>query len=351
MGLWTIINGKALVSVGVVILERDWCSIYSGKINRQGEVRDLTQIETWSPAVYIQPDATRLFEEIVRKVKVSRRKFDALIVSMPGTIRGNTEIFTSSRLGIKKAFPASDFISKRLDNIRVGIIHDIDCMLFGALNVLSNNEEIQHETICYIVADEGVGSALMINGKIHHGAGVAGHISRLVLEDKGSYYQELAQAGTLESHVSRAWISHRCVDLYESRRSFLSNAERKTTFEKQMEMALNTNKRNELPFDVLAVGVYDNNSIANDCFDDAAKYLGKAISSIITICHPHKILIAGKLISEINGFYEKVIEAAKKTSWATAWNAVSFNKRNDSRVDQVHGSLILSMIENWGDVL
>jgi len=353
MGIREIVKVSKSVSVCVVLLERDWCSLYSGKVTVHGEIKELNNLDKWTPTQYIKPDAIRLFEEIVRRIKVTKKKYDTVIVSMPGTIKNYNEVFTSSRLGIKKAFQASNFISERLDNIRVGIIHDIDCMLFGACNVLANAEIIQHETICYIVADEGVGSALMIDGKIHRGAGVAGHISRLVLEENGIFFPELAQAGSLESYVSRPWISKHCVERYEASRAFTSGLKqaRETEFEKALATAFSTNRQWDIPCDILASGIHDKNQTALECFKDSAKYLGKAINSIITICHPHRILLAGELVTEIDGFYNETIESARKLSWATAWNAVSFDKRNDLRDDQVRGSFILSMIENWRDVL
>ncbi len=351
MGIRSMLKVQTPILVCVVILELECCSIYSGKVTVRGEVKDIKETDKWSPQSYIQPDATRLFEEIVRSIKATRKEYDVIIVSMPGTIKQNKEIITSSRLGIKRAFSASNFISERLNNARVCIAHDIDCMLIGAQYGLDNIEITSDETICYIVADEGVGAAIMINGKIHHGAGIAGHISRLVLDENGRYYPELSQSGPLESYVSRPWVSRRCVERYGSSFEFSSTTTKKTPFQKALAQALSDDQYRNITYELLSSGVQEKNKIALECLQDAAKYLSKAINSIIAISHPHKILFAGRMITDIEEFYNNVIDTAKKSSWATAWNAVFFDKRNDSRTDQIIGSFGISKIEKWEDVL
>jgi len=353
MGIWSIITSPQPISVCTIILEKDWCYFYSGKVTSRGNIKDLKQFESWSPAKHIEPNATRLFEEIVRKLKSSKRKFNTIIVSMPGTIKNNSDIITSSRLGINQPFQASTYISSAVSNVRVVIVQDINCMLFGAQNALAIAETMQHETTCYIVVDEGVGSAIMIDGKIHHGAGIAGHISRLVVEENGNFYQELAQSGSLESYVSRPWISQRCVECYEFSRNFrqIEISRKETKFEKALKTASSRNDKRRISYDLLSSGVKEENSIAINCLKDAAKYLGKAIGSIIAISHPHRVLLAGKLITDVEKFYDNAILSAQNHSWPAAWNSVAFEKRDNSRDDQVKGAFMLAMIENIGDVL
>lgn len=333
---------KGLFYVCVVILEREWCKIYTGSLTDNGEIKEYDLKLEWTPLQYIEEDATRLFEEITRRIKSLKCTFDAIIVSMPGTIKNN-EIFSSSRLGIKKSFPAGQYLSERL-NTYVRIIHDINCMLFGSFTSLSDIKANFTETICYIVVDEGVGAAIMIDGKIRQGAGVAGHISRLVVEENGIFHQELSAIGTLESYVSRPWISQHCVHRFESARmkNGLNQSDDKGQFLKALQAASKNNK-NELGYEHFVWGISEKNKIVIDCFKVAAGYLGRAINAIITITHPHKIILSGNMISKIPDFYENTIEAAGNLSWPNAWNNVTFQKRDDSRFDQIKGSFMLSI--------
>jgi len=338
----------------VFINERDWYTVDREGVAAQDEsIVESVDLVKWHSPEVMNLNTTLLFDKIVQEINAvceeKNVKFDSVVVSMPGTMKDNSELVTSSRLDITSLptpFPVSSFISEKLGGIPVRIINDVECMLLEAQTSLIATAT-QHETIYYIIVDEGVGAAITIDRKRYHGAaGVAGRISRLVVEKRGHFYHKFAQSGLLEYYASRPWISQHCVEGYEFDCQTQNTTPSKTTkFKELLQRQYENNDQRGLTFEELSVGVNDKDRIALTCFNEAAEYLGIALSYIITIINPHKIFLAGRLITDIDNFYDDVLKSAKKMTWPKAWDEKIFTKRPNARDDQVRGALRFAMIE------
>lgn len=339
---------------GAVIIEKRDCMLSLAELTSTGDIIQELGSYNWNPEKYIEEDGIRLFEELARKIKKNYpnyNKLNGMIISMPGTIQDHSIVCSSSRIGIKKSINVSEYLNREL-GISVKIVHDMDCMLLGAFKDILYTTNAMKKTLCYIVADEGVGSAFMIKGMLHHGAGIAGHISRMVVEEKGTFYQELSATGTLETYVSRPWISKRCVEKYLESLNKIKRDGKKVDgdFKRCLSSIYKTNTSG-LKYDIINLGVREKDEIATSVTKEAAEYLGQAINAIITIVHPHEIVLAGNLIAKIDDFYEQSISEAEKLSWPFAWNAVTFKKSDNSREDQLKGAFILATCDDINEVL
>lgn len=338
----------------IVIIERKYSIISFQRLDNLGRTMEVVCEEEWHPASYIEEDGIRLFEELSRRigeVEENKVRLKKVLISMPGTIHRHSIIYSSSRIGIRKSICAGEYLQKEL-GVQVEIVHDMDCMLIGAFKDVLYTKEMFEKTLCYILMDEGVGSAFMINGKIHHGAGIAGHISRLVVEKNGAFLQELAARGTLESFVSRPWISKRCVEKYIASVNMKKRNEQDMTGSfRRFLQAMDENNSKELSYEYINIGIKERDEIALSTIQEAAQYMGQAINSIITILHPHEIVLAGNLIVKLEGFYEKVLNEAENLSWPAAWNHVNFRKSTGSRQEQMEGAMLLATYDNIDEVL
>ncbi len=87
--------------------------------------------------------------------------------------------------------------------------------------------------------------------------------------------------------------------------------------------------------------------MSHPCFtkaiDMAAKYMGNAIHSIMTIMNPNEIVIGGAAIDQIPGFYEKMIETARDLCWKNCWNCTYIRATSDVRSSQIIGATMLYM--------
>ena len=345
---------KRLCSYCIVILEKSYCKLSFLKLNDFGELVEKIYEEEWCPSEYIEEDGKRLFEELSRRIKVSMKSqninyLKKILISMPGTIQKHSIIYSSSRIGIKKHFNASQYLINE-HSTKVDIVHDMDCMLLGTFKDILYTDESIEKTLCYIMVDEGVGSAFMINGMIHHGAGIAGHISRLIVEKNGAYLQELSARGTLESFVSRPWISKRCVEKYEASLNMKTRKNKSERFRRILQ-AIHKANPNDLSYEFINIGMKENDEIAISTIQEAAQYLGQAINSIITILHPHEIVLSGNLVTNVNEFYDMVLYEAENLSWPAAWNNVNFKKSDNSRQEQLEGAMFLATCDNIDEVL
>lgn len=336
-------------NVGALILEKSHCQLHLFDSNSDTSGR---LMDSWNLDDYLTDDGLRYFEEIGRRL--CRNLPDncrQVVVSMPGTISNARFVKSSSRLGIKTMFDAGDFLSKTLKR-PVKIVHDVDCMLLGYIaQEHLTCENIKDKTLSYIVVDEGVGSSLMINGKLHHGAGIAGHISRLIVERNGVFFQELSASGTLESYTSRSWISRHCVERYEAAKYRQSQRQQSMgDFRTILEGATAYDKTG-LSYEHFLIGIAESDSILVSCLSDAINYLAQAISSIIAIVHPNQIMLAGSSVSRIPYFYENLLDCTETFSWPAAWNNVSFVKRDNHRKDQIAGAAFLARLSDWSSIL
>ena len=336
----------------IVIIEKKYVLMFFPRLNSLGELVELVHKEEWCPTPYIEEDGVRLFEELARRIgEVAKNttELKKVLISMPGTIHEHSVVYSSSRIGIRESIYAGEYLQKEL-SVKVEIVHDMDCMLMGAFKGVLYTEEMLEKTLCYILMDEGVGSAFMINGKIHHGAGIAGHISRLVVEKNGAFLQELSARGTLEYFVSRPWISKRCVEKYAASMNMKKRHTQTGSFQRYLQ-ALTARNSTGLSYEHINIGIKEKDEIALKTIQEAAQYMGQAINSIITILHPHEIVLGGNLIVILEDFYEKILNEAENLSWPAAWNHVNFRKSEGSRKEQLAGAMMLATYENIDEVL
>jgi len=327
----------------VVILESRWSHIYLCTREKSGEVRS-SKVSEWDPSVYqTDIDGKRLFEEMIRRVRSAWDQYHGptsrIVVTMPGTLSGADTIISSSRLGIQQKVPIANVLSDGL-GVPCKIFHDVECLAMGEIQRLGR---IQGLTLVYILAEEGIGSKAIIDGKIHVGAGTAGLLGRLTVQPNGAYFKAFAARGPLEVFSSRPWVSENLVSTFlseQGKKAQNSEALEKTRFRRALQVAANGDWRS-LDYDCIADGINNCDPVATQVINVAAHYLGLAINSVITILHPHKIVLGGLMMTRLPGFADLTISYARRYSWRNAWNATEIIVSNLGRQTQVDGAIYL----------
>lgn len=285
--------------------------------------------------------------ESVKSFRGSIANNRTALISLPGTIEGNDTILSSSRLKIYDRFKVAEFLKRH--QINSALFHDVEAMAWGELHLASsNNSELEKSgTLALILVDEGVGSKFIIDGKTHIGAGVAGTISRLVVQPEGAFFSKLLSRGNLEVYTSRPWISQTIVENFNSLSEKVSSrdniSEQYKMYERKL-AALSKEKNNwlNLSFDDIKEGIDIGHPCCEKAVSLAEKYIGRAIHSIMTILNPHEIVIGGGAIEKIPNFYENVVEVARDLSWPNCWNNTKIRRAMEGRLTQVYGSVVLS---------
>lgn len=334
-------------------IEREEAFIHAVKIDPSGKTSDLRLIKTWKPEPYCSaPSGDSLLSEIANQYqsvcKTYSYAIDAVALTIPGTLLSDEEIGSSSRLGIFQ--PTNVHQECNANQMpRTWVVNDIEAMAFGQMRYNVDSETISNSDMLapfvYVFVDEGVGSAIFIDGEPYRGIGVAGHLGRFVLEPSGIFEPMLSTRGSLEIFASRPWLSRHLVEEYLADKDMFDSTPRHANpFRAAVSAIAKAKTYSDLPLETVADGLAHHDPIAQTVVQDSARHLSVALNAIVTIVNPKTLILAGGLIEKIPGYYEMSMSFARRNAWADAWNNTTFSKAPSARKAQVLGAA--SLINN-----
>lgn len=165
--------------------------------------------------------------------------------------------------------------------------------------------------VCVFVGT-GVGSAIVKNGKIIHGAtGTAGEIGHIIVDLNGRQ----CNCG-----------AHGCLEAYASR----------SAIEKRIEGALRKGRHSAI-LDYMEPGkaitssmieksIEREDELVTQCVTEASEYLSGGIASIINFINPKLIVLGGGLIEAVDYFYQNTIKKARAKSLPVPASKIEFKK-------------------------
>ncbi len=165
--------------------------------------------------------------------------------------------------------------------------------------------------VCVFVGT-GVGSAIVKNGKIIHGAtGTAGEIGHIIVDLNGRQ----CNCG-----------AHGCLEAYASR----------SAIEKRIEGALRKGRHSAI-LDYMEPGkaitssmieksIEREDELVTQCVTEASEYLSGGIASIINFINPKLIVLGGGLIEAVDFFYRNTIKKARSKSLPVPATKIEFKK-------------------------
>ena len=165
--------------------------------------------------------------------------------------------------------------------------------------------------VCVFVGT-GVGSAIVKNGKIIHGAtGTAGEIGHIIVDLNGRQ----CNCG-----------AHGCLEAYASR----------SAIEKRIEGALRKGRHSAI-LDYMESGkpitssmieksIEREDELVTQCVTEASEYLSGGIASIINFINPKLIVLGGGLIEAVDYFYQNTIKKARAKSLPVPASKIEFKK-------------------------
>lgn len=305
------------------------------------------EVEIWDPQPYTSDSSgRRLFEEVGRRcaraAAADGDDFIGVAISMPGTLKDSRQITTSSRLNVRNSIDVAEVVYDQCD-LPARVFHDMPSMAAGYATAAPSSPE----TFAYVALDEGVGSVLVLDGRAHRGAGVAGSLGRMVVEPDGVYSTQITARGTLETYVGRPWISENCVALWEAEQDKQGGRimDEHGLFRRSLKTAATTGSRQALTCQQLSAGYAAHDPIAIHAMSTAARYAGYGINCLLAIVHPHRLVLGGRLCTEVPGFADEVERFTRLYSWPNSWNAVQFLHSADSRKDQRLGAALALLDE------
>lgn len=226
---------------------------------------------------------------------------DRLIVVMPGAIIDG-HILSAGRLGIRQPVDAARILSEHL-SLEVQLAHDMDCLW------RADRRQTDHETVSYVYVDEGIGGLTVINGVPSLGRGHAGVLGRLVMNPMGPFSPGLRARGVLEVYAARPAISENMVSQYrqQSPKSH-SDVNSGTPFRRALATLSGIeHDPASLEYSLMAEGLADADPIAESVLEMAAQHLGLALSTLLTIVNPHRLVLAGSLVKDMPAVLDRTL--------------------------------------------
>lgn len=335
------------VSVRALVfqIEANIVNVYRTMIRRDMVQGQPTNIDSWDPCKFLtERNGIRLIEEITRRTKYicSNEQIDCVALTLPGTLIGTSIIDGSSRLGIFETINVTDQC-KKLSSPPTYVFHDAECLAMGEalLNVSPENTGVQprHDTFVYVLVDEGVGSSIFIDGRPYRGAGVAGHIGRMVTQPYGLFNPIFNSCATLEVFAARPWVSENLVNEYRAEQDKAGALPpNSSSFRAAVAAAAASGNSRQLTFQLFADGVNSSDPLMLTVLEDAAQNLSIAINAIITILNPPLVILGGGMITEIPEFAHKVINYSRRRAFAGVWNETTLLVSKSKRDAQIVGA-------------
>ncbi len=276
--------------------------------------------------------------------------------------KGPQNIIRKMVNGIEELLEESKFHIEDIDSIGVGAAGQVDRengIIIGAPNLdcydlnirehltshfnlpvyLGNDVEIAamgemkfgaakgcDDFVCVFVGT-GVGSSIVKDGKIIHGAtGTAGEIGHMIVDLNGRQC---------------ACGAHGCLEAYASR----------SAIEKRIEGALRKGRHSAI-LDYMETGKSISSSMIQksieredelviQCVNEAAEYLSGGLASIINFINPKLIILGGGLIEAVDYFYKTTIKKARAKCLPVPATKIEFKKAQLGDYSGVIGAAFL----------
>ena len=247
-------------------------------------------------------------EELLEEMSVSKDEISSIGIGAAGQIdRENGILIGAPNLDCYD-LNIREFISSHFD-LPVFLGNDVEIATIGEMKF--GAAKGCDDFVCVFVGT-GVGSAIVKDGKIIHGAtGTAGEIGHIIVDLNGRPCACGAH-GCLEAYASRSAIERRIEGaLKKGRHSVILD---------YMESG------KSMTSSMIQKSIERDDELVKACVDEASEYLSGGIASIINFVNPKLIVLGGGLIEAVDYFYKNTIKKAKAKSLPVPASKIEFKK-------------------------
>ncbi len=293
-----------LNSVHTIIVREE----VSGALRLMGEHRNRKVIE--------KPDETILLarvqgsiEEAIKDAQVSPDDILTIGVALPGQIDSDEGVILFAPLFdlSKYPFPFVKALQESFGDYHITLINNDGAHGIGEQQIGMGRDV---KDLVYLRIGYNVGASIIINGKLYSGAdNLAGAFGHMVVDLNGPECS-CGNRGCLDVLVSRAVMQRELLERYR--------AGEKTVLAEEL---------GKEPLDINAAFIDDaidqEDVLTQEVVEKAADVLGTGIANIINFLNPHRIILGGDVIDEIDLFFEKAVKSARRKSLHASMRNVS----------------------------
>ncbi len=268
---------------------------------------------------------TEAIDELFEISKIDKNEISSIGIAIAGQVdRENGILINACNLQCKNLNLKKQI--EEIYNIKTYIANDVEAatiaeLLLGAAKGYKN-------TLCVFVGT-GIGSCLVIDGKIYHGAtGLAGELGHVIVDLNGRSCN-CGAVGCLEAYASRSAIESRIQGAIKKGRNSII-----TEFCDSQNISTKHIKK--------SLDAHD--EVVSQYVNEAIEYLSGGLASAINFFNPELVVLGGGLIQGINEIYLKTIRLTKNKALSTVSNKTEFKK---AQLEDYSGVVGASLIEEY----
>lgn len=183
------------------------------------------------------------------------------------------------------------FVLENHFNLPVNVGNDIEAATIGEMK-FGNGQKF--DTFVGVFIATGIGSGIVQNKKIWHGAtGTAGEIGHIIVHSGGRQCS-CGNNGCLEAYSSRKAIEEKLFASF------------KRGHKSAIQYVLNDEKPIKSEHINFAIG--HNDELIINCITEAAEYLSSGLASVINFYNPEAIILGGSIINSVDLYFDLTVK-------------------------------------------
>lgn len=282
-------------NVKIALIDKNGSLVYSNTVPTRAEMGYEYTISNIKQAIY----------DLMKETNTDSTKIEGIGFGFPGQIDYDLGIVRTlpnipgwNNVPLAKIMEDEFSIPTRVDN-------DVRCAALGELNYGAGKGS---QNLVCITVGTGIGSGLIINGKIVRGASnAAGEIGHIKLQEQGGPICGCGDTGCLEAFASGPSIVALALEYIKGGKST-----------KYRELATG-----EITPYIVAEAAKAGDCVAKRIFEIIGEHIGIGLASIVNLLNPEKIIIGGGVAEAGDLLLDPIKETVKKRAMPIQANAVS----------------------------
>jgi glucokinase len=266
-------------------------------VNNNGQIEERREVEI---------DADQLVNQVaqvVRELRGINSNIEAVGIGIPGLVSRQTDRVIASRdlpLTVREDLH-SEFM--KATGARVEIENDANAAAYGEYKVGAGRGS---RDMFYITIGEGIGGAIILDGKLWTGAsGFAGEFGHITIDTEGLEC-DCGNTGCLETLASGPSIVRRANDrLYRDGTSSLSK------------LAINKN----FTADDLAHEAKNGDDFSMMMIERTGKYIGTGVASVLNLLNIERVVLGGGVMDAGELILNPIIQEARRRAFQPCFEA------------------------------
>jgi glucokinase len=241
--------------------------------------------------------------QLVTSLRQNANGIEAVGIAIPGLVNRQADRVVASRdiPGIVRENLHAEF--QEATGLRFELENDANAAAYGEFKIGAGRGS---RDLFYITIGEGIGGAIILDGKLWTGAsGLAGEVGHITIDTEGAEC-ECGNTGCLETVASAPNIVRRANErLYRDSTSSLSR------------LAMNKN----FTADDLAREAKEGDDFSLMMIERTGKYIGTGVASVINLLNIERIVLGGGVMQAGELILNPIIQEAKRRAFQPCFEA------------------------------